>query len=194
MSFKLSNTNRFILLILALYLSTTLAYAQEDYKSLSKKEQKEITKAKKQRLEQETTKMLVLAIDSQKWILEADRLTDRYNNTIHVNSIINFIALDKDELIIQLGSDSGLGYNGVGGVSIKAFVNKYELRKDGKRNKYNLRLFISSSYGSWDISISGNYSGGMANATIQTNSSSIKYTGKLIPTNQSNVFKGRFIP
>ena len=122
MSFKLSNTNRFILLILALYLSTTLAYAQEDYKSLSKKEQKEITKAKKQRLEQETTKMLVLAIDSQKWILEADRLTDRYNNTIHVNSIINFIALDKDELIIQLGSDSGLGYNGVGGVSIKAFV------------------------------------------------------------------------
>jgi len=166
-------------------------FSQQKGSKLTRKERKEIRKQEQIKLEKSMSEALASCIDSRQWVLEASLLSNRKGNTINVNNTLNFIALDGDKAFIQLGSNSSLGPNGVGGISLEARVSKYELTKDEKNGTYFIHIYLMSAVGTFDIQLDSNASGQIASATIQGNTASrLRYTGELVPLKLSVVYKG----
>ena len=153
-------------------------------------ERRAVAKEKQAAMDSLIAQQVKVALAERKWVLEADRLSNTVGETINVNSNLNFIALQGKEAYVQLGSESGMGPNGVGGVTIRANIDKYEVTKN-KKGTYFIHVFLTSSLGSFDISIDLNNTGQMASATIQGDTArTITYSGRVIPLNQSTIYKG----
>ncbi len=108
-------------IILLLLFSVTLSiesYTQEK-KELTRKERRELEKKKQAQLDSIYAIEIKQAVDDKTWVLEADRLANKRGESIIVNSTLNFIALEGEEAYVQLGSDTGFGPNGVGGITVR---------------------------------------------------------------------------
>lgn len=180
------------LALLSLVLSLTLSvFGQQEEKKLTRKERREIQKQEQQALSEQMAKILAVAIDEKQWVLEANTLAGKRGSTVNVNSSLNFVAVEGEEAFVQLGSDSRMGQNGVGGVSVRGRVTKYEVNKNEKKGTYFITLFVSSALGSFDIRLDCNADGQIANATVQGNTSNrVQYRGIVVPIQQSTVYKG----
>ena len=184
------HTMKNLLLLLVLIISTNLI-AQQTEKELTRKEKREIKKQQEAELSAAMAKILTVSIDSQQWVLEADMLSNKTGRSVQVNSNLNFVAIDKDEAFIQLGSNSGLGANGVGGVSVRTNITKYEVTKNEKKGSYYIQIYANSALGSWYIQVNCNRDGKIASATIQGNTSKrVNYSGQIVPIGSSRVYKG----
>jgi len=179
-------------ILFTLLLSFTMVlFAQEKETKLTRKEKRELKKQEQKEFEKALIAALAVSIDSQKWVLEANSLANKRGSSIPVNSNLNFIAIEGDEAFIQLGSNSGLGSNGVGGVSVRARVTKYEVKKNEKKGTYYFQIYTSSAIGSFDIRMDCNASGQIASATISgSTSKKVTYSGQLVPLDMSRVYKG----
>ncbi len=183
------------LILAALYfgISFNLSGQEEVY---TKKEQKQIQKQERQAAKEAENELLRIKTESMlqlhRFVLEADYLSDKSGKRAAVNSTINFIRVDSLKLVMQLGSNYGVGYNGVGGITIEGSVTKYDLKIiEGKKGKsYNLMLMVMSSTGNYDITLLINDIGS-TDATIRNNTSGmLRYYGRLVPIEASKVYKG----
>lgn len=182
-----------VLIILLAITPLTMVQAQNNM--LSKKELKQLAKEDKrakQRAEQEEqAKLIKLLLEQKKFVLEADYLSNNRGERFIVNSTINFIAIDSTNGVLQLGSNFGLGYNGVGGITVEGIINKYELRvKEGKKgDSFYLSIMLMSSLGTYDVLFSISTSG-KADATIRGNTAgSLTYSGNIESLEESLVYK-----
>lgn len=169
--------------------------AQEPEEKLSRKERRAMEKEKKEAEKQEFEKVqsaiVKVAIDSAQWVLEADMLFDRYGQSVNVSSTLNFVGVTGGYATVQLGSESGIGYNGVGGVTVDGKVSKYEVTYNEKNQSYFVLLMVNSAVGTFDIRMNCNNTGEMVDATIKGNSPhSVRYKGRLLPATMSSVYKG----
>jgi hypothetical protein len=188
-------------LILGMLLISLAGYTQDqtDQQVMTKKEQKQLAKEQRdamRKAEEESNKQITDSILHQRqFVLEADYISGRTGVHVPVTSMLNFIMVDSANVVMQLGNPSGVGYNGVGGITVEGNITKYELyKKEGKKgDTYNLTLYIMSNIGIYDVQmwISGN---GQADATVRSTSSGVlTYTGRLVPINKSRVYKARAI-
>ncbi|NPA37050.1 MAG: DUF4251 domain-containing protein [Chlorobi bacterium] len=172
----------------------TLVFSVQSFgqeQKLTRKERRALEKQRQAEMDSILAIQVKQAINEKKWVLEADRLSNKMGQTINVNSNLNFVAIEGDEAYVQLGRDSGLGPNGVGGVTVRANVTKYEVNPNEKKGTYYIHVFLTSALGSFDIRIDTNNTGQMASATVQGNSSRrVTYSGRLVPLSQSTVYKG----
>jgi hypothetical protein len=181
------------ILCILLYTATAI-YAQDTEKKQSNKEKKEIRKKQKEALEAEMAKSIKLSIDSQQWVLEAYSLADKRGATIQVPSNLNFVAMNGSEVFIQIGSNAGLGANGVGGVSLSTTASRYEVKQNPKNGSYFIKLYTTSTAGSFTIMMDCDSTGQTVSASVQGNTSQkVQYRGQLVPLKQSTVYKGRAI-
>ena len=157
---------------------------QRLYEKEKKKQEKEEEKA---RLAEVTKTMIQL----QRFVLEANQLSDKYGQRVQVSPNINFIMIDSLQGTIQLGSAFNIGYNGVGGTTVDGKVTKYVVNKTGRKNDaYTIQLIFMSAIGTYDISLMVGAEG-HASATIRGNwSGQLNYHGRLVPLGTSRVFKG----
>ncbi|MCG8580898.1 MAG: DUF4251 domain-containing protein [Bacteroidales bacterium] len=178
--------------ILTLLLSFTIVtFGQEAEKELTRKERREIRKQQEKERSELMAKTLSVSIDEKQWVLEANTLANKRGASVNVTSSLNFIAVEGDEAFVQLGSNSGMGQNGVGGVSVRGNITKYEVNKNEKKGTYFISLIVSSALGTFDIRLDCNADGQIANATVQGNSSNrVQYRGIIVPVGQSSVYKG----
>ncbi|TLX74687.1 DUF4251 domain-containing protein [Labilibacter sediminis] len=186
---------RLVLFALVVVFSFSIVEAQESTKELTRKERRAIEREKKEKEKALINKHLTIltknAIDSSSWVLEADRLFGRRGGSVNVPSNINFIAIEGENAFVQLGSNSGLGANGVGGVSVRGKVSKYEVDYNEKKESYYIVVMVTSALGSFDIRMNCNGTGEMVDATVKGNSaSSVRYSGVLVPVQHSKVYKG----
>ncbi|KPK87626.1 MAG: hypothetical protein AMS27_01830 [Bacteroides sp. SM23_62_1] len=155
-----------------------------EYEKQMRKEQRE------RELEQKSgiTKKMV---EIQRFVLEADNLSDKYGNRIMVSPNINFIMIDSLDGVLQFGSAFTVGYNGVGGQTLDGRITKYEYSMMGRnKDSYNIRMIFMSPIGTYDITMTVNPEG-YADATIRGNwSGQLNYHGKLVPLGLSKVYKG----
>jgi len=180
----------FLLLFIFSFTLSFVSYGQEDGKELSRKEKRALEKQKRAQLDSIYAIEIKKALDDRQWVLEADRLSNKMGQTVNVNSNLNFVAIHGKQVYVQLGRNSGMGPNGVGGVTVDADITKYEV-KPGKKGTYFIHVFASSPIGSFDIRIDMNSTGQMASATIQGNSSRrVTYSGQVVPASKSTVYKG----
>lgn len=175
---------KYIFLILSLFMLTNLGAQDVDKKEKRKQE--------KERRENETIKDYNATVDfveGKKFVLEANFLQDKYGNRVSVIKTINFIYVNSDDAVLQIGSASGPGYNGVGGVTVEGKINKWKLKKNDKRHTIYLELGIMGSTGIYDVIL--NISPNRKTSAVLTslNRGRLEYIGDLVSLEESSVYK-----
>lgn len=181
---------RFTGIMLALMLAVP-AFTQE----LSKKEQKQLEKElKKEQKAEETARQAEVVramVEYHKFVLEVNTLKDRRGNSLQVSSNINFIASDSITGVIQVGSNTYIGRNGVGGVTVEGSITEYKYTTHKNGGSYYITYYLRTPVGSYDVRITA-YSDGRADADVSSTTwgDKLHYSGYLVPIGISRVFKG----
>jgi hypothetical protein len=187
------------ILLCGLLFTVTSVFSQyePEQQVMTKEEQRKLEKEHKTAMkiaaEEEALKVTEWMLDQHKFVLEADYISGRSGMRYPVSSILNFIMVDSTEAVIQIGSSSGIGYNGVGGITAEGSLTQYEVEKKvGKRGtSYFVKMYVLSALGMYDVMmwVSGS---GNVDATVRGNSRGVlRYSGRLVPLNESRVYKGR---
>lgn len=137
----------------------------------------------------------VHALLNQNFVLESDELTLKHGEHGHVNSSTNFIALHKGLATIQVSPFySGGGPNGVGGITVEGRPSGLKVETD-KKGVTRLSMNVSGSGVSAQIVVTLNPTDNRATASILPNFNSLNVTleGRLVPFEESTVFKGSII-
>jgi hypothetical protein len=159
--------------------------AQES--KLTRQEHKETRRAELQA----NFKQLDTLLESRSFVLEADYLQNRYGDRIVVPQMLNFIKVDSTYVVLQTGSNSRFGYNGVGGVTAEGKADGWKLIKDFKRLSYNLRFSVFTDIGVYDVTIWISASK-QARATITgLGPGYLTFDGSIEPLYNSRVYKGQ---
>lgn len=179
-------------LILA-FVITIGAFGQDD-QTLSKKELRQLQKEQK-KAEADAAREAALVItramiEHQKFVLEADFLSDKRGQRVPVQATINFIMIDSNRSTVQFGSAMTIGYNGVGGATIEGNISNYKYNVMGKnKENYNVSFNFMSSLGTYDITLLVN-AVGSADAQVRGNwGGQLNYHGKLVPLEISRIYK-----
>ncbi|MCK4881119.1 MAG: DUF4251 domain-containing protein [Bacteroidales bacterium] len=182
---------RRVLTIVLVALMTLPAFTQE----LSKKEQKQLEKElKKEQKAEELAKraeVVTAMVHYQRFVLEANMLKDKRGNSLNVSSNINFIAADSLTGVIQVGSNTYIGRNGVGGVTVEGSIADYKYTKHEKSGSYSVTYYLRTPVGSYDVRLTA-YPDGRADADVSSTTwgGRLRYSGNLVPPGISRVYKG----
>lgn len=175
----------------AIILLLTLAGMAQGQVPLSKQEKKELKKEHKRQLEAVLTKNTAQAISSNHYVLKAEQVRGRGGYMLNVDPMINFVAVQNDEAFVQLGSPSGIGYNGLGGITLRGKITSTNMRRDEKNGGYYITMNTVGPNGSLTIFMHVNQTGEMATATVQSNwGSQVEFNGHLAPWEGREVYKG----
>ena len=171
--------------MIALLLAGSLFAQDNANDQKSKKEQK------KALLEQQYQKNIAL-VETMQFVLEADFLTDASGIQNPVTNVLNFILVDSTRSTLQVGKNSGMGANGVGGLTARGTINNWKMDLNDKKKIISIRFNVSAASVTYNVLL---YlpTNGNAKGTISGNSlaSKVNYVGKLVPLGQSVVFEGR---
>ena len=175
-------------------------YSQYEEPVMNDKEIKALEKekriAEKKQAEEAQKQLVNYLLENKRFVLEADYLSGNSGSRVPVNSTINFIIVDSARAVIQLGNGYGMGYNGLGGITVDGKISRYDLsKKEGKRGvSYSLTIYIMSSLGQYDIHFWISQSGS-ADATISGNSyGRLTYSGDIVPIQKNRNYKGSSYP
>lgn len=174
------------LFIVVLFLANELSAQQntqqnEDSSKASKKEKREAA------LTQQFQEKAAL-VESKRFVLEADFLINKEGEQISVSSVLNFIMVDSNMAVIQVGSNVGLGPNGSGGITAKGNITSWDVDKNEKKKSVNVRMNVNTSLGFFSVSMfipAGN------NTTAKLSPATLDFVGKLVPLEKSIVYEGR---
>ncbi|WP_044205005.1 DUF4251 domain-containing protein [Flammeovirga sp. OC4] len=180
------------------------AFAQEEAdQNLSKKEQKALKKEQKKKAKAEKKaqaeafekiqhQQALVAIDSQQFVLEANQLYDRRGRTVNVQSNINFIKVEKDVGVLQIGSANLIGWNGVGGITVDGRISDWKVSKDDKNGRTTVSFNIMGSMLQarviYDLDGTGNYCNVRIDGVFSARQ--LKMRGVLVPNNMSSTYEG----
>ena len=98
---------------------------------LSKLERKELKQEEKRR----NLEKLFTIVNQRTFIIEADNISDRYGRRLFVNPSTNFLIVEDSTAIIQLALNNGLGFNGLGGITLEGRLTSFEVKKDADNKK-----------------------------------------------------------
>ncbi len=142
---------------------------------------------------EEQSRLTQAMLENRNFVLETDFLQNRYGYRFAVNSNINFVKVDSTTAVIQVGSDYGLGYNGVGGVTAKGRITSWNLKKNAKKNSYSLSMNVMTAIGMYQLEFLIEPSGYASARLTGMRSGNLIFDGKLIPAEMSGVYEGSSI-
>ena len=173
-------------LFLAIGLLFISVYSNSQDGKLSREEKKEAKRDKDFYNFQVIDSMLL----NKRFILEADFLENKYGDRSPVMSNVNFILVDSLRAVLQTGSNSLYGSNGVGGATAEGTVSRLKITKNLKNLSFTIWFTITSQIGIYDVAMTIN-SDKQARATISgTTPGKLTYVGRVVEINNSGVFKG----
>jgi hypothetical protein len=130
-------------------------------------------------------------LHSRSFVLEADYLENQYGVRSPVLSSLNFIMLNSPKAVLQTGSNSYAGYNGVGGVTAEGNISGLKIVRNEKNLTFFLRFSVVTEIGIYDISMTIS-SDRFARATISgLTRGKLVYDGRIQTLYNSGVYKGR---
>jgi len=130
-------------------------------------------------------------LENKCFVLEADYLENQYGNRIPVLSNLNFIMLDSLKAVLQTGTSSRAGTNGVGGATAEGTITGLKIVKNQKNLSYFLRFSVSTDIGMYDVAMNI-FSNNHATATITgLTRGKLVYDGRILALYNSSVYKGR---
>lgn len=173
-------------LILALGFFWISIYSFSQETKMSRSERKEARKAELAA----NFNVLDTLLNARNFVLKADMLENKYGDRVNVSSTINFVMINGANAVLQTGSVSRVGFNGVGGVTAEGTPDSYKVTKNLKNKTYNVKFNLMSNVGIYDIFMTVN-SDLSAYAVISgLTADKLTYRGYLEPATGSGVFKG----
>ena len=183
---------RMILAVATMLLVAASVSAQDDGgRKLTKKERK----ALQERMDSLANAEAQKAIDDTAFVIEADEVTFKRGYTAHVTSDTNFIAVCGGEAVVQVAFNVPWpGFNGLGGITVDGYINKYERTEDEKGNVY-VQMSVNGRAISAQVFITLWADTDEATVSVQQNfySGRITLNGKVVPVGESRVFKATAI-
>lgn len=189
------------------FFSNTTTFAQEvAEKPLTEKEQRKLArkKAKEERKkakelakkqakaeEQARYQMAFEGMKGQSFVLQANQVYDRYGNIAQVTNTINFIKLEGEKCVVQLGFEGIVGFNGVGGITLDGKISDLEI-KENDHGGLSMQFNVQGSMMQASVRINLNGADNWADASVraQTDNTEVKFRGNVIPLNLSNIYQG----
>jgi hypothetical protein len=154
---------------------------------LTKQEQKEAKRDK----QYFNFQVLDTLLRNRSFVLEADFLENQYGNRKPVMSNINFIMVDSLRAVLQTGSNSNFGLNGVGGTTAEGNISGLKVTKNEKNLSFFLRFTVNSNIGIYDVTMNISCNN-TARATITgLTRGKLVYDGRIQTLYNSGVYKGR---
>lgn len=180
-----------VIIIAFTALLTLPAFTQELSKKEQRKLEKELKKEQKAEEEAQKAEIVNVMVHYQRFVLEAHTLKDKRGNSVNVQSNINFIASDSITGVIQVGSNSYIGRNGVGGVTVEGSISEYKYTVHEKSGSYNVSYYLRTPVGSYDVRLTV-YPDGRADADVSATTwgDKLRYSGFVVPPAMSRVYKG----
>ncbi len=129
--------SKVLLMAIVMLLMIGTAWAQET--KLSTKEQKQLEKGKKKKEKEEEAKrqydLTIGLAESQRFVFQATHIGTNEGSE-SVSPKLNFLIVEGNKMVFQLalGSEIG-GWNGIGGATIKGYVDQYKVTPPKKENK-----------------------------------------------------------
>jgi hypothetical protein len=180
-----------IVFILLVSMVALPVFNQELSKQEQKQLEKELKKEQKAEEQAQTAAVVSAMVEYSQFVLEANTLKDKRGNSLNVSSNLNCIAADSLNGVIQVGSNSYIGSNGVGGVTVQGQIADYKYTKNEKNGTYTITYYLRTPVGSYDVRISA-YPDSRANADVRSTTwgDKLSYSGFLVPPGISRVYKG----
>ena len=160
-----------------------------------KKAEKEAKKAAQEAEDQAWFERAVKALESNDFVLEADRIEFKRGSFVYVTSSTNFVSLKGDKATVQLAFNVPVsGPNGMGGITVDGTASGIELKRD-KKGSITYEMNVQGVAITARVNIRMAKGTNRCTATVMPNfnSNRISFTGQLYLSEDSNVFKGRSI-
>jgi hypothetical protein len=174
-------------LVLACGLSANNFSADKQYSKESRSKHKEQKNADVEKQYKATANML----DSMSFVLEANTLRNQIGNMLQVSSTLNFIMVDSAQAVIQVGNNTRIGANGVGGVTAKGRISDWKLIKNDKRKTFTLSMSVMTPIGFYDVIMYVSADGNATAILSGLGPGKLTYDGQLKPLAESRVYEGR---
>lgn len=172
-------------LLLVLVLSASFVFAT------GTGQDKVLTKKEKRKAEQEAQYALTKSmIENRNFVLESDFLDNRYGYRFHVSPSINFVKVDNDEAVIQVGSNYTIGPNGVGGVTAKGKIASWKVTNNKDKKTYNIQMVVSTPVGMFDLFFNILPDGQASARLTGMYSGHLTFNGDMVPVDESGVYEG----
>ena len=164
-----------------------LNHAQQTSFKNSKLSRKEIKEQKINRQFYETKVLL----SSESVVFEADFFNTYGGPKVSINQAFNFIQIDQHYITVQLSPIRGFSTNGIGGITLKSKISKYDLKINKKRKSFILKVgFSSINYGYFDIFFRINIKGRTTVSVDYKNGSHFTLYGHIFGPKKANIIKG----
>lgn len=177
---------KIFMIIVALFLVIGLSAQENTTQNEGTKSKKE-KKAEKEAMQMKQFEELFAMLNGKKFVLEADYLVTGTRERISVTSNLNFIMVDSNMAVIQVGKNVGVGGNGVGGTTAKGTITSWQIDKNEKKKSFNIRMSINTTIGFFSVSM---YIPTSNNTTATITPIGIDLVGKLVPLDKSIVYEG----
>jgi len=172
----------------------TIAAAAQEEVPLTKQEKKALKQEQKSQNEAIMVRNTAEALKSGRFVLKADQLRGRGGYMMNVNPTTNFVAVEGEEAYFQMASVSGVGFNGLGGVTLKGRITSFEMNQEKKHGSYTIMMNTVGNGGNLTIVLKVNETGEMASASVSSNHGNrIDLSGVLVPWTGTGaqIYKGR---
>ncbi|MDX9772510.1 MAG: DUF4251 domain-containing protein [Bacteroidales bacterium] len=172
----------------------TIAAMAQNNAPLSRLEKKTMKVEQKKQTEIMLSQTTANALRSGCFVLKADQVRGRGGYAVNVNPTINFVAVEGEDAYFQLASSSGIGFNGLGGITLRGRITSFKMDQGNKHGGYNIIMNTIGTGGNLTIMMSVNKTGEMASAMVSNNwGNRVDLNGSLVPWTGTGkeIFKGR---
>ena len=134
------------------------------------------------------------AIKDNNWVLMANTLYGRRGNAIPVSDNTNFIQFKDNTVYVQLAFNGIAGPNGLGGITVQGSPSQIKSSTD-KYGNITYSFYVNGTALTAQIVINLSYGDNYAQATVypMMNNNNLTFSGILVPTSQSSIFRSDFI-
>lgn len=160
----------------------------------SKKELRAEQKAQEIKKRDAHRKVQEQLVDNKTFVLEAQQVYNKVGDMFQLTPSTNFVHISGEEAIVQLSFNDLIGWNGVGGITIKGKISKYKVENDNKNRPIYIRFTIQGSEGFHDITMWVSSSGAGEAEVVDMKGNRIKFTGDVVSLDDSKVFVGTSRP
>lgn len=173
---------------------STQTHAQE----LSKKQIRQIKKDQRRKARELANQQAFTsakeALQDRNWVLMANTLYGPRGAAIPVSDNTNFIQFKGNTVYVQLAFNGIAGPNGLGGITVQGSPSQITCTTD-KHGNITYSFYVNGIALTAQVVVTLSAGSNYANATVypMMNSNNLTFSGVLVPTSQSGIFRSGFI-
>ena len=135
-----------------------------------------------------------LRMKDRNWVLMASTLYGPRGSAIPVSDNTNFIQFKGNTVYVQLAFNGIAGPNGLGGITVQGTPSQITTNTD-KHGNITYSFYVNGIALTAQVVVNLSAGSNYANATVypMMNGNNLTFSGTLVPTSQSGIFRSGFI-